>query len=163
MPADVCVPAEVRIGNVRVAPATVLAPMAGVTDTVFRRFIRNASLFTGTAEEHPSLPQGVLSSQVEADISNVQSGCGLIMTEFTSADGLARCRESRRKRYLTFYDDEHPISAQLFGSDPRIVADAARVVEDLGFDLVDLNLGCPAKRVVKCNGGSGLLRDLPQI
>jgi nifR3 family TIM-barrel protein len=85
------------------------------------------------------------------------------MTEFTSADGLARCRESRRKRYLTFYDDEHPISAQLFGSDPTVVADAARVVEDLGFDLVDLNLGCPAKRVVKCNGGSGLLRDLPQI
>ncbi len=163
MPADVCVPAEVRIGNVRVAPATVLAPMAGVTDTVFRRFIRNASLFTRTMENHPPLPQGVLSSQVEADISNVQSGCGLIMTEFTSADGLARCRESRRKRYLTFYDDEHPISAQLFGSDPKVVADAAHVVEDLGFDLVDLNLGCPAKRVVKCNGGSGLLRDLPQI
>ncbi|HEU5234323.1 MAG TPA: tRNA dihydrouridine synthase DusB [Terriglobales bacterium] len=163
MPADVCVPAEVRIGNVRVAPATVLAPMAGVTDTVFRRFIRNASLFTSTNEDRPPLPQGVLSSRVEADITNVQSGCGLIMTEFTSADGLARCRESRRKRYLTFYDDEHPISAQLFGSDPTIVAGAARVVEDLGFDLVDLNLGCPAKRVVKCNGGSGLLRDLPQI
>ena len=163
MPAGVCVPAEVRIGNVRVAPGTVLAPMAGVTDTVFRRFIRNASLFTSTNEDRPPLPQGVLSSQVEADITNVQSGCGLIMTEFTSADGLSRCRESRRKRYLTFYDDEHPISAQLFGSDPTIVADAARVVEDLGFDLVDLNLGCPAKRVVKCNGGSGLLRDLPQI
>ena len=163
MPEHVCVPAEARIGNVRVSPATVLAPMAGVTDTVFRRFIRNASLFTSTTENHPPLPQGVLSSRVEADISNVQSGCGLIMTEFTSADGLARCRESRRKRYLTFYDDEHPISAQLFGSDPKIVADAARVVEDLGFDLVDLNLGCPAKRVVKCNGGSGLLRDLPQI
>jgi nifR3 family TIM-barrel protein len=163
MPSDVCVAAEVCIGNVRVAPATVLAPMAGVTDTVFRRFIRNASLFTSTAEEHPPLPQRVLSSRVEANISNVQSGCGLIMTEFTSADGLARCRESRRKRYLTFYDDEHPISAQLFGSDPQIVADAARVVEDLGFDLVDLNLGCPAKRVVKCNGGSGLLRDLAQI
>ncbi len=163
MPVDGYVPAEVRIGNVRVAPATVLAPMAGVTDTVFRRFIRNASLFTSSTENHSLLPQGVLTKQVEADISNVQSGCGLIMTEFTSADGLARCRESRRKRYLTFYDDEHPISAQLFGSDPAIVADAARVVEDLGFDLVDLNLGCPAKRVVKCNGGSGLLRDLPQI
>ena len=163
MPIDVCVPAEVRIGSVRVAPATVLAPMAGVTDTVFRRFIRNASLFTSAAKEHGPLAQGVLTKQVEADISNTQSGCGLIMTEFTSADGLARCRESRRKRYLTFYDDEHPISAQLFGSDPQIVADAARVVEDLGFDLVDLNLGCPAKRVVKCNGGSGLLRDLPQI
>lgn len=163
MPADVCVPAEVYIGAVRVAPAAVLAPMAGVTDTVFRRFIRNSSLFTTSTEDPSALPQGVLAKQVEAEISNVQSGCGLIMTEFTSADGLARCRESRRKRYLTFYDDEHPISAQLFGYDPKIVADAARVVEDLGFDLVDLNLGCPAKRVVKCNGGSGLLRDLPQI
>src|SRR6185312_727971 len=109
----------------------------------------------------PSLYERV--AQIEADVTNVQSGCGLIMTEFTSADGLARCRESRRKRYLTFYDDEHPISAQLFGSDPKIVAGAARVVEDLGFDVVDLNLGCPAKRVVKCNGGSGLLRDLPRI
>jgi nifR3 family TIM-barrel protein len=137
--------------------------MAGVTDTVFRRFIRNASLFTNSTEDHPRLSQDGLTEQIEADLSNVQSGCGLIMTEFTSADGLARCRESRRKRYLTFYDDEHPISAQLFGSDPKVVADAARVVEDLGFDLVDLNLGCPAKRVVKCNGGSGLLRDLPQI
>jgi len=163
MPSDVCVPPEVRIGDVRVAPATVLAPMAGVTDTVFRRFIRNASLFTSAIKDRPPLPQGVLTEQVEAEISNDQSGCGLIMTEFTSADGLARCRESRRKRYLTFYEDEHPISGQLFGSDPQIVADAARVVEDLGFDLVDLNLGCPAKRVVKCNGGSGLLRDLPQI
>lgn len=156
MPEQACVPAEMTIGNVRVAPATVLAPMAGVTDTVFRRFIRNASVFTASQN-------GNLAEQVEAGISNAKSGCGLIMTEFTSADGLTRCRESRRKRYLTFYEDEHPISAQLFGSNPQIMADAARVVEDLGFDMVDLNLGCPAKRVVKCNGGSGLLRDLPQI
>ena len=213
MPEDVFVPSQVQIGSVRVAPATVLAPMAGVTDTVFRRFIRNASVFSRTrcssggcskapesassaqikaherdfgALEHRSTAQIEASqrdfealkaasraqngpserdfeAQVAAEISNFQSGCGLIMTEFTSADGLARCRESRRKRYLTFYEDEHPISAQLFGSDPNVVADAARVVEDLGFDLVDLNLGCPAKRVVKCNGGSGLLRDLPQI
>jgi nifR3 family TIM-barrel protein len=107
--------------------------MAGVTDTVFRRFIRNLG------------------------------GCGLIMTEFTSADGVLRARDQKAKRYLHFYDDEHPISAQLFGSDPKVMADAARIVEDLGFDLVDLNLGCPAKKVVKCNGGSGLLRDLPRI
>ena len=100
---------------------------------------------------------------VDATISNQQSGCGLIMTEFTSADGLARMRESKRKRYLTFYDDEHPIAAQLFGSNPQTLADAARIVQDTGFDLVDLNLGCPAKRVVACNGGSGLLRDLPLI
>lgn len=106
--------------------------MAGVTDTVFRRFIKNLG------------------------------GCGLIMTEFTSADGVLRDQRVRG-RYLHFYENEHPISAQLFGSSPAVLADAARLVEDLGFDLVDLNLGCPAKKVVKCNGGSGLLRDLPLI
>jgi tRNA-dihydrouridine synthase B len=127
------VPARLMIGNVSIAPATVLAPMAGVTDTVFRRFIRNLG------------------------------GCGLIMTEFTSADGVLRAKDQKAKRYLHFYEDEHPISAQLFGSNPQVMHDAARMVEDLGFDLVDLNLGCPAKKVVKCNGGSGLLRDLPLI
>ena len=127
------VPDRVTIGNIEITPATVLAPMAGVTDTVFRRFIRNLG------------------------------ACGLIMTEFTSADGVLRAKDQKAKRYLHFYEDEHPISAQLFGSDPRVMADAARMVEDLGFDLVDLNLGCPAKKVVKCNGGSGLLRDLPAI
>jgi nifR3 family TIM-barrel protein len=125
-------PAELKIGDVRIAPATVLAPMAGVTDTVFRRFIKNLG------------------------------GCGLIMTEFTSADGVLRDLRVRG-RYLHFYEDEHPISAQLFGSNPSVLADAARLVEDLGFDMVDLNLGCPAKKVVKCNGGSGLLRHLPLI
>ncbi len=154
MPDGVRVPASVQIGNVTVAPATVLAPMAGVTDTVFRRFIRNASVFSADA---------AATSSVDTAISNHQSGCGLIMTEFTSADGLSRMRESKRKRYLTFYEDEHPISAQLFGSNPATLADAARIVEQTGFDMVDLNLGCPAKRVVACNGGSGLLRDLPLI
>ena len=127
------VPSSVHIGTVTISPATVLAPMAGVTDTVFRRFMRNLG------------------------------GCGLIMTEFTSADGVLRAKDQKAKRYLHFYEDEHPISAQLFGSDPRVMAEAARIVEGLGFDLVDLNLGCPAKKVVKCNGGSGLLRDLPRI
>ena len=155
MPAAARVPASVSIGGIRVAPATVLAPMAGVTDTVFRRFIRNASLFT-----HDAAPG---TATIDTAITNQQSGCGLIMTEFTSADGLARMRESKRKRYLTFYDDEHPISAQLFGSNLQTLADAARIVQDTGFDMVDLNLGCPAKRVVSCNGGSGLLRDLPLI
>jgi len=155
MPERVRVPASFDIGGVAIAPATVLAPMAGVTDTVFRRFIRNASLFT--------TPRIAVDATVDAEVTNQQSGCGLIMTEFTSADGLARMRESKRKRYLTFYDDEHPIAAQLFGSNPATLADAARIVAETGFDIVDLNLGCPAKRVVACNGGSGLLRDLPQI
>jgi len=132
LPVPTLFPAVLKIGNVRIAPATVLAPMAGVTDTVFRRFIKNLG------------------------------GCGLIMTEFTSADGVLRDLRVRG-RYLHFYEDEHPISAQLFGSSPTVLADAARLVEDLGFDIVDLNLGCPAKKVVKCNGGSGLLRDLPLI
>jgi tRNA-dihydrouridine synthase B len=196
MPAAARVPAEVCIGAVPVKPATVLAPMAGVTDTVFRRFIRHASLFTrdqgsgieireqgsgsreqgsgnreqgsGSREQEkqwvppvPLLGPGI--EGIKSAITNAESGCGLLMTEFTSADGLARMRESKRRRYLTFYDDEHPIGAQLFGSNAETLADAARIVEDTGFDTLDLNLGCPAKRVVGCNGGSGLLRDLPKI
>ena len=159
MPAEARVPAGFRIGTVDVAPATVLAPMVGVTDTVFRRFIRNASLFSSASASNVA-PDG---QSVEDTVTNQQSGCGLLMTEFTSADGLARMRESKRKRYLTFYDDEHPIGAQLFGSNSETLAEAARIVQDTGFDTVDLNLGCPAKRVVGCNGGSGLLRDLPKI
>jgi tRNA-dihydrouridine synthase B len=181
MPEHTRVPASFTIGNVKIAPATVLAPMAGVTDTVFRRFIKNASQFTTPQIENSHSSQNChpersgaeskdlrfatteTSVDVEATRTNQQSGCGLIMTEFTSADGLSRMRETKRKRYLTYYDDEHPISAQLFGSNPVTLADSARIVQDAGFDLVDLNLGCPAKRVVACNGGSGLLRDLPLI
>jgi tRNA-dihydrouridine synthase B len=168
MPAEARVPAEVRLGTVLVAPATVLAPMAGVTDTVFRRFIRHASLFTTTGTDTESQvpkagPGAPSESAIDAAVTNAQSGCGLLMTEFTSADGLARMRETKRRRYLTFYDDEHPIGAQLFGSNAETLAEAARIVEETGFDLVDLNLGCPAKRVVGSNGGSGLLRDLPRI
>jgi nifR3 family TIM-barrel protein len=160
MPAEARVPAEVRIGGLVVRPATVLAPMAGVTDTVFRRFIRHASSFS---RDQGSGIKDQEAAAVEAPVTNAQSGCGLLMTEFTSADGLSRMRETKRRRYLTYYDDEHPIGAQLFGSNPETLAEAARIVEETGFDLVDLNLGCPAKRVVGSNGGSGLLRDLPRI
>lgn len=130
-------PAEYRVGSVRVAPATVLAPMAGVTDTVFRRLIRS------------------------------QGGCGLLMTEFTSSHGVVASRGARKPtfalRFLAFEPEEHPISAQLFGSDPTVMAEAARTCEALGFDAVDINFGCPVNKVVKCNGGSGLLRDLPLV
>src|SRR5580693_3760339 len=134
-------PRTLQIGPVKIAPATVLAPMAGVTDTVFRRLIRD------------------------------QGGCGLIMTEFTSSHGVVANAKSlahggkptRSFRYLYFEPEEHPISAQLFGSDPAVMADAARHCQDLGFDIVDINFGCPVNKVVKCNGGSGLLRDLPLV
>ena len=122
---------ELRIRNVVVAPAHILAPMAGITDTVFRRFIKGLG------------------------------GCGLIMTEFVSSEGMLR-QNLRSRRYLYYREEERPITAQIFGADPQRLAEAARLVEDLGFDLVDLNLGCPAKKVVKC-GGSGLLRDLPLL
>ena len=130
-------PQQFQIGNVTINPATVLAPMAGVTDTVFRRFIRNLG------------------------------GCGLIMTEFTSSHGVSASlrahKPTRTLKYLAFEPEEHPISAQLFGADPEIMASAARVCEDLGFDILDINFGCPVNKVVKCNGGSGLLRDLPLV
>src|SRR5580704_1635895 len=135
-------PHEFQIGPTRIAPATVLAPMAGVTDTVFRRLIRN------------------------------QGGCGLIMTEFTSSHGVvnslrANALKTRKPtkafRYLYFEPEEHPISAQLFGSDPQVMADAAKACQDFGFDVLDINFGCPVNKVVKCNGGSGLLRDLPLV
>ncbi len=134
------IPRQLQFGSLRIEPAIVLAPMAGVTDTVFRRFIRRLS------------------------------GCGLIMTEFTSSHGIVANHASANPRarrtpfnYLYYEPDEHPIVAQLFGSDPQVLADAARVVEDLGFDGVDMNFGCPVKKVVQCNGGSGLLRDLPAV
>jgi tRNA-dihydrouridine synthase B len=130
-------PSSFDIGRTRIAPATVLAPMAGVTDTVFRRFIRGLG------------------------------GCGLIMTEFTSSHGVSASLRSRKPtrtlKYLAFEPEEHPISAQLFGADPAVMADAARVCQDLGFDILDINFGCPVNKVVKCNGGSGLLRDLPLV
>jgi tRNA-dihydrouridine synthase B len=125
------IPTHYQVRDTVIRPATVLAPMAGVTDTIFRRVIR------------------------------AQGGCGLLMTEFTSAEGIAR-ESSRILRYLYFQEDERPISAQLFGANASVLADAAAVVEDLGFDFVDINLGCPAKKVVKC-GGSGLLRDLKNL
>src|SRR5258708_10470719 len=106
-------PTSFSIGPLKIAPATVLAPMAGVTDTVFRRFIRNLG------------------------------GCGLIMTEFTSSHGVSASLRSRKPNktltYLAFEPEEHPISAQLFGADPAVMADAARVCQSLGFDILHIN------------------------
>ena len=124
-------PVEYKVRDLVIRPATILAPMAGVTDTLFRRVIRGLG------------------------------SCGLLMTEFTSSEGITRSAK-KTLRYLYFQEDEHPISAQLFGASPQVMADAARIAEELGYDAVDINLGCPAKKVVKC-GGSGLLRELPLL
>src|SRR6201993_3591470 len=107
-------PSRFVIRDKSVSPATVLAPMAGVTDTVFRRMIRSLG------------------------------GCGLIMTEFTSAECITR-NSARTSRYLFFEPDEHPITGQLFGADADVMGRAAGMVEQRGFDIVDVNLGCPAR------------------
>ena len=117
-----------RIRNIEVKPATFLSPMAGLTDSVFRRLIKQLG------------------------------GCGLVMTEFTSAEGLTR-HSVKSRRMLFYHEEERPVTAQLFGADPGRLAEATRMVEDLGFDAIDLNLGCPAKKVVKACGGSALLRE----
>jgi nifR3 family TIM-barrel protein len=89
------------------------------------------------------------------------------MTEFTSSHGVSASLRARKPtktlKYLAFDPEEHPISAQLFGADPAVMSDAARVCQDLGFDILDINFGCPVNKVVKCNGGSALLRDLPLV
>src|SRR5438132_13858216 len=121
--------ASFKIRDLTIRPAAVLAPMAGVTDTLFRRVIRGLS------------------------------GCGLLMTEFTSSEGITRSAK-KTLRYLYFQEDEHPITAQLFGANPAVMAEAAKMVEHLGYDAVDIHLGCPAQTVVKCSS-FGLLRELP--
>jgi nifR3 family TIM-barrel protein len=118
----------IRIRDLIVDPSTFLSPMAGLTDSVFRRLIKRLG------------------------------GCGLVMTEFTSAEGLTR-NSLKSKRMLFYHEEERPVTAQLFGAEPSRLAEATRMVEDLGFDAIDLNLGCPAKKVVKACGGSALLRE----
>ena len=130
-------PQKYNVGPITIAPATVLAPMAGVTDTVFRRLIR------------------------------AQGGCGLIMTEFTSSHGIV----ASARAHQADADVPLPVFRSGRASDFRaivrfrsgVMADAARHCQDMGFDIVDINFGCPVKKVVTCNGGSGLLRDLPLV
>src|SRR5579875_3730796 len=113
--ASIPFPPAYQVGPVSIQPATVLAPMAGVTDTVFRRLLRN------------------------------QGGCGLIMTEFTSSHGVVSTRKAKKPnrnfRYLFLEPEERPIACQLCCSYPEVMGEAARVCEERGFDIVDLNSG----------------------
>src|SRR5258706_7037509 len=110
------VPSVYNLRDFEIRPAAILATMAGVTDTLFRRVIRGLG------------------------------GCGLLMTEFTSSEGITRSAK-KTLRYLYFQEDEHPIAAQLFGANPAVMAEAAKMVEDLSYDAVHINLGCPVKKV----------------
>ena len=105
----------------------VLAPLAGVTDTTFRRLCR-------------------------------ENGADIVVTEMVSARGLL-CDPVRSGRYLAYDASERPIGAQLFGSDPGVIAEAAVEVARRGFDFVDLNMGCPVRKVTGGGSGAAILSD----
>jgi len=109
-----------------------LAPMAGVSESPFRRLCR-------------------------------RFGADLVVTEFLSAEGIRRENEATLAK-LHFSDDERPIGVQIFGSDPEAMGQAARLVTDVFRpEFIDINFGCPVKKVVKRNGGSGCLKDLTLV
>jgi tRNA-dihydrouridine synthase B len=109
-----------------------LAPMAGVSESPFRRLCR-------------------------------QHGADVVVTEFLSAEGIRRENEATLHK-LAFGPDERPIGVQIFGADPVAMGEAARFVSDVFQpEFIDINFGCPVKKVVRRNGGSGCLRDLDLV
>jgi tRNA-dihydrouridine synthase B len=117
-----------KIGSVNLASPLAVAPMAGMTDTAFRRLVKR------------------------------HGGCGLVVTEMVSAEGLVRGID-RTLEYAEYTDEERPISIQIFGGDPDKMADAARIVEGMGADIVDVNMGCPVPKIAKHNAGCSLMRE----
>ena len=85
-------------------------------------------------------------------------GAGLVCSEMVSCAGIAH-RNERTLGYLRVAGDEHPLAIQIFGSEPRMMADAARLVEAAGADLVDINFGCPVRKVTKTGAGATLLDE----
>jgi len=85
-------------------------------------------------------------------------GAGLVSTEMISAMGLAR-GQAKTYSYLATHPDERPVAAQLFGSEAEAMATSARIAADTGIDVIDINMGCPVKKVVKTGSGAALMRD----
>ncbi len=89
-------------------------------------------------------------------------GCGLVVSELVSTEGMTRNKTGCA--YITHFDEmERPVAIQIFGSDPSRMAASASLVEEMGADIIDVNVGCPVKKVVRQGGGSSLLRDLPLL
>jgi nifR3 family TIM-barrel protein len=91
-----------------------------------------------------------------------RGGIGLTVSEFISVEGLTR-NNPKSKRQMRFFDYERPFAVQIFGGQPLRMRMAAEMAEEVGADILDVNCGCPAPKVVKHGGGSGLLRDLPRL
>ena len=87
-----------------------------------------------------------------------RGGVGLTVSEFISVEGLTR-NNPKSKRQMRFYEDERPFAVQIFGGQPERMRMAAEMAEEVGADILDINCGCPAPKVVKHGGGSGLLKD----
>jgi nifR3 family TIM-barrel protein len=85
-------------------------------------------------------------------------GCPAVVTEMVSSEGIIR-DQGGSMRLLCFEPGEHPVIAQIFGSRPESMAEAARRCQDLGFDAVDINMGCPVKKVIRSGSGAALMRD----
>src|SRR3989442_2131524 len=117
-----------QIGSVSLVSPFAVAPMAGMTDTGFRRLVKR------------------------------HGGCGLVVTEMVSAEGLVRGID-RTLEYAEYTEEERPVSIQIFGGDPEKMADAEQIVEGLGADIVDVNMGCPVPKIAKHNAGCSLMRE----
>lgn len=117
-----------KIGSVTLDSPFVVSPMAGMTDTAFRRLVKR------------------------------QGGCGLVVSEMVSSEGLVRGID-RTLEYAEFTEEERPVSIQIFGGEPDRMAEAARVVEGMGANIVDVNMGCPVPKIAKHNAGCSLMRE----
>src|SRR6201991_3798362 len=117
-----------KIGPIELDSPFVVSPMAGMTDTAFRRLVKR------------------------------HGGCGLVVTEMVSSEGLVRGID-RTLDYAEFTEEERPVSIQIFGGDPAKMAEAARIVEGIGADIVDVNMGCPVPKIAKHNAGCSLMRE----
>ena len=117
-----------KIGSIELASPFVVSPMAGMTDTAFRRLVKR------------------------------QGGCGLVVSEMVSSEGLVRGID-RTLEYAEYTEEERPVSIQIFGGEPAKMAEAARVVEQMGANIVDVNMGCPVPKIAKHNAGCTLMRE----
>ena len=117
-----------KIASVNLPTPFAVAPMAGMTDTAFRRLVKR------------------------------HGGCGLVVTEMVSSEGLVRGID-RTLEYAEYTEEERPISIQVFGGDPEKMAAAAQIVESMGADIVDVNMGCPVPKIAKHNAGCSLMRE----
>src|SRR5438034_2321442 len=119
---------SMKIGSVNLSSPLAVAPMAGMTDTAFRRLVKR------------------------------RGGCGLVVTEMVSAEGLVRGID-RTLEYAEYTEEERPVSIQIFGGDPDKMAAAAQIVEAMGADIVDVNMGCPVPKIAKHQAGCSLMRE----